>query len=261
MAITPIAERLDTLGDFEELIVVLADAMAFHRTLYDDCKLFHRDISTNNIMAVRQNNQLRGILIDLDNAIHRENGLAPGRPERTGTLPFMSIGNLEGNENRRTAINDWESLLYVICWIGTFGLGEHDTFDPTQHPTPVTDIDRWGEGSMADAARAKRKDMSSMITFLNIPKCFQPRTGAKILKRLAKDLYHALFEHPDCPGAVILESDVFFYCNVTANCGNNYDPLKARSECEHIIAPKCYDILQAARDELTQSKAKKPRIE
>ncbi|KAJ1978862.1 hypothetical protein H4R35_001733 [Dimargaris xerosporica] len=261
MVVTPIAERLDKLHDFEELIVVLADAMAFHRTLYDDCNIFHRDISTSNIMMVRQNGQVQGILIDLDNAVHREYESTPGRPERTGTLPFMSISNLEGNENKRTAIDDWESLLYVICWIGTFGLGEHDTFDPKQHPTPVTDIDRWRKGSMADVARTKRMHMSSLVTFLNIPKCFQRRTGHEVLKYLAKKLYNALFQHPDCPGATIFESEDFAYHNVTANCGDTYDPLKDRSDYEHEIVSNCHEILRAAREELTQPKAKKPRTQ
>ncbi|KAJ1970864.1 hypothetical protein H4R35_005609 [Dimargaris xerosporica] len=53
MVMTPIAERLKTLKDVHKLIVVLADAMACHQRLYYGCSIFHRDISTNDIMVVR----------------------------------------------------------------------------------------------------------------------------------------------------------------------------------------------------------------
>ncbi|KAJ1973711.1 hypothetical protein H4R34_004983 [Dimargaris verticillata] len=145
MVMTPIADRLNTLDNFYELIIVLADAMTCHKRLYDDCGIFHRDISTSNIMVVRQNGRLQGMLIDYDNAIYLDAISTSERPERTGTLPFMSIGNLEGNDTPRTALDDWESLLYVICWLGTYGLGENERAESTQLPVPKPEIYRWLE--------------------------------------------------------------------------------------------------------------------
>ncbi|KAJ1964557.1 hypothetical protein H4R35_007137, partial [Dimargaris xerosporica] len=133
MVMTPIARPLKTLKNFNELVVVLADAMACHGKLYKECNIFHRDISTNNIMVVRHDGRLRGMLIDFDNAIHDEAQSTPGRPERTGTLPFMSIGNLENNDTDRTALDDWESLLYVACWLGTYGLDEEARIGSMKH--------------------------------------------------------------------------------------------------------------------------------
>ncbi|KAJ1975385.1 hypothetical protein H4R34_004351 [Dimargaris verticillata] len=54
MVMTPIADRLNTLNNFYELIVVLADAMACHEELYWGYRIFHRDISTSNVMVVRE---------------------------------------------------------------------------------------------------------------------------------------------------------------------------------------------------------------
>ncbi|KAJ1726108.1 hypothetical protein LPJ72_006447, partial [Coemansia sp. Benny D160-2] len=47
--------------------------------------------------------------------------------ERTGTLPFMSINNLEGGKIEHSLLDDWESLIYIICWIGTYGWKRQDT--------------------------------------------------------------------------------------------------------------------------------------
>ncbi|KAJ1966609.1 hypothetical protein H4R35_006952, partial [Dimargaris xerosporica] len=121
MVMTPLAERLDTLDNINDLIEVLADVMVCHRQLYEGCQISHRDISTNNIMVVRQGSAVRGMLVDFDNAIRLSADFSDRQPERTGTLPFMSIGTMENNDTKRTALDDWESLLYVICWVGTYG--------------------------------------------------------------------------------------------------------------------------------------------
>ncbi|KAJ1979826.1 hypothetical protein H4R35_001365 [Dimargaris xerosporica] len=140
MVMTPIARRLDTLKNFNELIVVLADAMACHGKLYSDCNILHCNISTNNIMVVDQDGRLRGMLIDFDNALHEQ---AQATPERTGTLPFMSTGNLENNDTERTPLDGWESLLYVVCWLGTYGLDEKARVGATQSELQELEIQQW----------------------------------------------------------------------------------------------------------------------
>ncbi|KAJ2118874.1 hypothetical protein IW147_006271, partial [Coemansia sp. RSA 720] len=47
-------------------------------------------------------------------------------PVTLGTLPFMSIGNLEQSKVKRTALDDWESLIYVLCWLDTVGINQAD---------------------------------------------------------------------------------------------------------------------------------------
>ncbi|KAJ1963157.1 hypothetical protein H4R35_007277, partial [Dimargaris xerosporica] len=165
MVMTPLAERLDTLDNFNDLIKVLADVMACHRQLHEGCGLFHRDISTNNIMVVRQGSAVKGMLIDFDNVIPLEPGNLPTQPQRTGTLPFMSIGNLENNDTERTSLDDWESLLYVICWAGTYGFKPESSAKSTGPAAPKPQLHRWLEGSMEYAARAKRKEMESTNAF------------------------------------------------------------------------------------------------
>ncbi|KAJ1961250.1 hypothetical protein H4R35_007468 [Dimargaris xerosporica] len=219
MVMTPIAERLDTLKNFNELIVVLADTMACHGKLHSDCNILHRDISTNNIMVVRHDGRLRGMLIDFDNAIHDEAQSTPGRPERTGTLPFMSIGNLENNDTKRTALDDWESLLYVICWLGTYGLDEKARAGSMKRGTPKLEIQRWLEGTMVDVADAKRLVMDTVTSFSQISKHFLPRDA---------------------------DEDIIDLRQLTANSGDEFDPLKKRVDYEKCITDKCQKILKDA---------------
>ncbi|KAI8319216.1 hypothetical protein GQ54DRAFT_299525, partial [Martensiomyces pterosporus] len=124
---SPCGETLDSVRSADELIVVLADAMRAHGEIMRRCNLLHRDISTNNILVVRSplDGSVHGVLVDFDCAISV--GVdRKARPERTGTLPFMSVLNLEANWLERTEIDDWESLLYLVCWVATFGINKED---------------------------------------------------------------------------------------------------------------------------------------
>ncbi|KAJ1978673.1 hypothetical protein H4R35_001804 [Dimargaris xerosporica] len=219
MVMTPIARRLRTLNNYYELIVVLADAMACHSKLYSDCNILHRDISTNNIMAVNQDGRLRGMLIDFDNAIHDKAQSTPGRPERTGTLPFMSIGNLENNDTERTALDNWESLLYVICWLGTCGLDEEARAGATQAELLELEIQRWFKGTMTSVANAKRSAMDTVTSFYQIAKHFLPLDAGE---------------------------DIIDLRQLTANSGDEFDPLKARLDFKKGITDKCQVILLKA---------------
>ncbi|KAJ2811739.1 hypothetical protein FBU31_007720 [Coemansia sp. 'formosensis'] len=69
--------------------------------------------------------EVYGMLIDLDYAINPSHGRL-SRPERTGTLPFMSILNLEAHPDQQTELDDFESLLYVLCFQATFGINNDD---------------------------------------------------------------------------------------------------------------------------------------
>ncbi|KAJ2807016.1 hypothetical protein H4R20_001456 [Coemansia guatemalensis] len=119
-AMTPIGRRLQSIETVPELLIVLHDVMRCHTAINDICGILHRDISVNNIMAVDTDQGIRGLLIDYDCAIDKSITKEPVRCERTGTLPFMSIANLSKLPIPHSALDDWESLLYLICWIGTF---------------------------------------------------------------------------------------------------------------------------------------------
>ncbi|KAJ1727434.1 hypothetical protein LPJ72_005945, partial [Coemansia sp. Benny D160-2] len=149
LVMSPVGEPLKTAKSFDELIAVLADAMLCHDAVWRHCGILHRDISDNNILMVWQGERMRGLLIDFDNAItnREQSAMWPGR---TGTFPFMSINNLENEGIPRTALDDWESLLYVLCFYATVGLeciGRREKSNRERLP-----IRKWSTGYAEDVA-------------------------------------------------------------------------------------------------------------
>ncbi|KAJ2755834.1 hypothetical protein GGI19_001339 [Coemansia pectinata] len=187
-----ICEPLNTVKTADELIIVLYDAMRAHSWVLENCSLVHRDISPNNIMRV-------------------------ARPERTGTKPFMSVPNLEGHPEQRTEFDDWESLLYVLCWIATFGINADDRniLAEVHKKHKVTlEISEWHtSNNIVAIATKKRNHLHGLDLFTtNIVACFPiPREDDELpdyrpLQHLAIDLYNAMFQHPKvdegCRGAL-----------------------------------------------------------
>ncbi|KAJ2118641.1 hypothetical protein IW147_006377 [Coemansia sp. RSA 720] len=118
IVMSPVGEPIHNLKSIDELIVVVGDVMAAHTAIAKRCGLLHRDLSVNNIMFHRDKDGVRGMLIDFDNACRITDMEKTEQPDCVGTLPFMSIGNLELSNVKRTILDDWESLIYILCWLG-----------------------------------------------------------------------------------------------------------------------------------------------
>ncbi|KAJ2254090.1 hypothetical protein EV176_007359, partial [Coemansia sp. RSA 451] len=95
LVISPVGEPIHDLKSIDELIVVVGDVMAAHSAIVKRCGLLHRDLSDNNIMFCRDDDGVKGMLIDFDNACRVTDVQNMEQPGCVGTLPFMSIGNLE----------------------------------------------------------------------------------------------------------------------------------------------------------------------
>ncbi|KAJ2365266.1 hypothetical protein IW150_006258, partial [Coemansia sp. RSA 2607] len=204
IVMSPVGHSIKTVENEEELIIVLAEAMRFHSSLVKDCNILHRDISTNNILVVRDNGDgsgtPRGLLIDFDFAIKVDNKERKARAERSGTLPYMSIANLLNLDCERTALDDWESLLYIVCWLATIGINskDRDAIDLTTHRP----IFQWNNGLSKDIAVTKRLQMDSFNSFRDvIVKHFEEKYI--LLPELAAGLYDAIFAYSKCSGANI----------------------------------------------------------
>ncbi|KAJ2656561.1 hypothetical protein IWW48_004979 [Coemansia sp. RSA 1200] len=203
---SPVGHYLSTVHNEEELVLTVADAMKCHNTILTKCRLLHRDISVNNILVVREfegrsvRRPVKGLLIDYDHAISIDKEFS-GCATRSGTLPFMSIHNLMGHDSKRTALDDWESLLYLICWQATFGINNADRKN-VKADKVVAEVLKWRDGDMVDIANEKRKQMHSLDTFKStILAGFQDQYV--LLKMVAVALYEALFQHKGCEGALL----------------------------------------------------------
>ncbi|KAJ2354870.1 hypothetical protein GGF43_003016, partial [Coemansia sp. RSA 2618] len=208
IAMRGVGEPLKSVRSIPELIVVIRDVMRCHAAILTHCKILHRDISEGNILARRDDTGVHGMLIDFDHAIEITGKGYAKHAERTGTLPYMSIGNLENNETERTALDDWESIIYMLCWIGTFGWNSNTRRAVSDK---VLDIDSWINGSIEMIAMAKRKSMESRNLFSPIVKNFNGKIkhiGA--LQQTVERLRKALIDDhdPGLTGAMINVDDL-----------------------------------------------------
>ncbi|KAJ2562030.1 hypothetical protein IW140_006490, partial [Coemansia sp. RSA 1813] len=121
-----VGKPLKELENVFEVICVMADAMECHWEIYQRCKILHRDISTINILFSGSGSKIKGMLVDFDHAICEDDKDAVRHFERTGTLPFMSVNNLEGGKLEHSLLDDWESLIYILCWVGTYDWKKKD---------------------------------------------------------------------------------------------------------------------------------------
>jgi Fungal protein kinase len=115
--VTPPAGRpLHSYRSTTELLEALRDAIRGHKSLLEDGKALHRDISENNIIIIEAatKGDPKGMLIDLDLAKELDS-MSRGASHRTGTMQFMAIEVLQGKGH--TYRHDLESFFYVFIWM------------------------------------------------------------------------------------------------------------------------------------------------
>ncbi|KAJ2308554.1 hypothetical protein IWW55_000364 [Coemansia sp. RSA 2706] len=205
LALQPIGKPLYALSSPYELIIVLADAMLAHSKILNLCGYLHRDISTNNILAIEVDGRVRGVLIDFDCAI-KVGSQRRVRAERTGTPPFMSINNLRNSSVERSELDDWESLLYVVCWLGVYGVSEEEqsSYQADIEKKCRTDknykppLYKWEYGTFEEVADSKARSLEDVGTFTSsVLDHFKEGPEYKELSDLALSLYTRLFFNPN----------------------------------------------------------------
>ncbi|KAJ2163004.1 hypothetical protein GGF46_000190 [Coemansia sp. RSA 552] len=244
----PAGDHLQTVACEEELVIVLADAMRFHRAVYEECGILHGDISVDNIVVVRQAGQAapRGMLINFENAIRVDNAEPAGPSAHARPAFFRSIADLLGLDVRRTVLDDWESLLYDICWLAYVGI--RPDVHVAENEIREYPIFSWFEGSVEKIAQAKRRYMNSTGSFrTDIVSQFQHKYP--LLANLAAELHAALFGYEKCPGALApvrlvsvddLNTGVFPRSNEPEE-----DPLLKRVQFEKEIVTRLWMVMDA----------------
>jgi hypothetical protein len=186
---SPAGRPLHEYQSVRELLEALRDAIRGHRSLLEDGKILHRDISENNIIITDAKEAPKGRLIDLDLAKELDS-MPSGARHRTGTMQFMAIEVLEGKGH--TYRHDLESFFYVFVWMciryGYEGTGRQK---PNKVMRPKTNILRgWYTGIYTEIANTKQGHMGKN-RFENVIAEFAPKF--KNLKPLARELRSALF--------------------------------------------------------------------
>ncbi|TGO43961.1 hypothetical protein BCON_0689g00010 [Botryotinia convoluta] len=188
---SPAGRPLCEYQSVKELLEALRDAIRGHRSLLEEGKILHRDISENNIIITElpAEGDPKGRLIDLDLAKELDS-MPSGARHRTGTMQFMAIEVLEGNGH--TYRHDLESFFYVFLWMCIrYGYEDTGRQKPSKVMRAKTNILRgWYTGIYADIAQNKVGNMDKN-RFEKIIVEFAPKF--ENLKPLARELRYILF--------------------------------------------------------------------
>ncbi|KAJ1818419.1 hypothetical protein LPJ56_003845, partial [Coemansia sp. RSA 2599] len=193
IAMRPLGLSIRNVRSVDELIVVAADIMKAHLAILRRCDILHRDLSPYNMLMTRdKDDMVHGLLVDFDCAAWASDEYAQPRANMTGTLPYMSIANLEELEIKRTSLDDWESMIYILSWLGTFGINDDD--EEKADLDRALEIKEWAKGSARISAEKKRWHMTSS----NFLYCIASRflDGYSALFNLILLLRNALFDNP-----------------------------------------------------------------
>ncbi|TWU78747.1 hypothetical protein ED733_006618 [Metarhizium rileyi] len=185
LAISPAGRCIGQFKSITELLEGLCDAIKVHRSLYEDGKILHRDISENNIIITDPEtaNGFRGMLIDLDLAKEEEAGPS-GACYRTGTMEFMAIEVLLGISH--TYRHDLEAFFYVLIWL--CARRGWALVEPSRRVAANSVLSHWYTGTYKDIARSKCGDM---VGFELVLKEFPSEFDC--VKPLCRDLRRILF--------------------------------------------------------------------
>ncbi|KAJ1880518.1 hypothetical protein LPJ57_002200 [Coemansia sp. RSA 486] len=184
----------------------------------------------------------------------------------TGTLPYMSIGNLSQSSVARTVLDDWESIIYVLCWLGTFGVNYddevlHQVEDNAKRGTPA--IYSWRTGTPINIAEAKRTDMHSQEYFqIRIVDRFIRKPEYTPLQFLVDELREKLFDNPNVSGlarGAMVAPNTSFGNKRNAEVNDNHwdskcdkderDRFVRRASCADLIADDLLEVMIQARNE------------
>ncbi|KAJ2829057.1 hypothetical protein GGI24_002235 [Coemansia furcata] len=195
--------RISAAADANQVIIAISDAMVAYNAAHEQCNLLHGNITDRAILFQETvDNGVSGVLAEFDYATF-DGGSAGNtvEPETPELSMFSSIRSLEGAEVApRTRLDDCESLLYLICVLGTFGVNRTEREKFAAVLPDILPIKGWNVGKAGDIADLKRTHMETVGTF-------ETNIASKMrdleLRQLAVDLHHALFQHPGCSGACL----------------------------------------------------------
>lgn len=150
LVISPPGRPIHEFESVKEFLEACHDIVRALRSLYQDGKILHRDISENNVIITDAENdeEPKGMLIDLDLAKELDSGPSGAR-HRTGTMEFMAIEVLKGKAH--TYRHDLESFFYVFLWI--IIRERKKTLPKTSH------LRDWYRGTYIQIAKAKKINM------------------------------------------------------------------------------------------------------
>ncbi|KAJ1815338.1 hypothetical protein LPJ60_005751 [Coemansia sp. RSA 2675] len=234
--------------DENQVIVAIADAMTTLIAAYSKCGILHGNISNRALLLQEAVDGIKGVLADFDYASSAGDNVA----ETPESMLFQSIISLENSGADRSPLDDAESLFYLACSLGTFGINwEQRAEFVAGRRLPILD---WNKGTAADIADIKRVHLSEPTYFYDDILAYM-RDGP--LRNLASDMYRTLFRHPGTFGvkrihnmllAEMEDGDMAAALRALPEINNRRDPLALRDQFASEIIRSLLEIVAQHRD-------------
>ncbi|KAJ2240644.1 hypothetical protein GGI13_007603 [Coemansia sp. RSA 455] len=236
-----------------QVVVAVADAMIALNAAYEKCNILHGNINDRAILLQQTVDGIKGVLAEFDYACYA--GDSAGAVESPEPMLFQSIRSLDNPRAVRTPLDDGESLLNLVCWLGSFGVNkaQRAAYVAELPKKPKLPIMVWNQGTAADIADAKRLHVATEETFHSFI-LSKMRNGP--LRRLAEAMYKVLFLHPGCYGTAPIASerlervadiDIRDALSQIPAINGMHDPLVLRHALAAIIA-NLLEVLARHRD-------------
>ncbi|KAJ2062065.1 hypothetical protein GGH13_006505 [Coemansia sp. S155-1] len=103
-----------------QVVVAVADTMVALNAVYVKCNILHGNISDRAILLQQTVDRIKGVLAEFDYASYA----GANAVELPELMLFQSICSLMDPKAAHTFLDDWESILYLVCWLGTFGVNQ-----------------------------------------------------------------------------------------------------------------------------------------
>ncbi|KAJ2425974.1 hypothetical protein GGF41_002222, partial [Coemansia sp. RSA 2531] len=237
-----------------QVVVAVADAMTALNAAYVKCQILHSSISDRAILLQQTVDGIKGVLAEFDYACYA--GDSSGVDKVPELMLFQSIRSLEDPKAARTILDDLESLLYLVCWLGTFGVNkaQREAYIAGLPKDPKLSILTWNKGSAIDIAQQKRLHMTTEDTFHSLI-LSKMRNGP--LRRLAESMYGVLFLHLGCYGTTpianerlerVADIDIRDALSRIPAINGMHDPLVLRHAFVAAIIAKLLEVLARYRD-------------
>ncbi|KAJ2832801.1 NADPH-adrenodoxin reductase [Coemansia furcata] len=113
-----VGNPISAADDPNQIVIAVADVMIALNEAYTKCKIVHGNINDQAIFIQKTTCGVKGVLGESDHVSYAGDSIVETREH----MLFQSIRSLDHPGAARTRLDDWESILYLVCWLGTFGI-------------------------------------------------------------------------------------------------------------------------------------------
>ncbi|KAJ2910909.1 hypothetical protein GGI21_000398 [Coemansia aciculifera] len=158
-------DTISAADNASQVIVFIADAMTALSAVHKKCNIVHGNISDRAILFQVTAGRVAGAMAEFDYATYANGSARAAHCDLPELTMFQSIRSLESAEAPCSPLEDWESLLYLVIFLGTHGINDEqrrEFFHQLPRDLPIME---WISDNEHRVARHKRNCMDSVGSF------------------------------------------------------------------------------------------------